>query len=243
MLNVPLIFLKHLSALSVLELMNKDNDVIGYNCDDQYAEYIQEEGEDSWWNVLNEMADRFDVEIRESPVHGFGVFAKKDLPRGHIAGMYWGEVISELTHEERVAFGNNKMMSTSLYLSRDKGRIFIDGFNWSVGTYFNSVGGNNKDFPNPTDANALYEEDLDRLKEVEGVPNKYLVTEKEACDERLVTIRLTKPVKKRFVCVYNTQGKEIFVYYGNTFGLLPTNIIDIDEFVQQSQTIISMQSV
>ena len=123
--------------------------------------------------VRDKMASDFKVEIRKNQIHGMGVFASVDLPIDTFVGYYWGEVIGDTTYSERLALGRDKM-KTSFNLNDEKQTsIYIDGFDWSVGSYFNSTGARCTQ-----QANAIYHEDSKQAKEIQNRPGRYHISKK-----------------------------------------------------------------
>ena len=70
--------------------------------------------------------------------------------------------------------------------------VYIDGYYWSVGSYFNSVGGNCQ-IGAP---NAQFVENISGLTEVPNKKGRFLCSTDEAQDDQFIAIELKKPVKK-----------------------------------------------
>jgi DNA modification methylase len=210
-----------------VELDEDKHDVIGFNCEEKYLEMMEAGGEDKWLEVRDEMARQFKVVIRPSKIHGVGVFAAEEIPADTVVGYYWGEVIGDTIYDERLALGRDKMMKTSFNLNdENQTSLYIDGFDWSVGSYFNSSGGNNPKAPN-----AIYHEDIKGAKAVDNRPGRYYISRADALDERMISIVTLENIR---------MGDEICVNYGSTFDLEVTNEDnDIEDFYQNSQAFIS----
>jgi DNA modification methylase len=212
-----------------VELESSGEDIIGYNCEDKYLDFISVNGADFEDECLEMMAKDFKVYIAPSKIHGRGVFAKENLVKDTVVGFYWGEVIGDATYEIRMAMGRDKMMKTSFNLNDEENTsIYIDGFDWSVGSFFNSSGGKN---PNPP--NAIYHEDIKGARSIENRPGRYFISRTGALDERMISIVLTDDVEK---------DTEITVHYGTTYDLEEArehNPKTIEEIYQASQTTVN----
>jgi uncharacterized protein len=86
--------------------------------------------------IRSSMTDELPYEVQRSPIHGYGVFATRDLPRGQVIGEYTGERITHAQANYR--WRDRDTTDNHTFLFTLNARTVIDG----------SVGGNGLRFLN-----------------------------------------------------------------------------------------------